>query len=81
MTMSEQKAYRFKIIKIQERMWLISSLLGLLCMVFFLLGSDRDSALYFFGFFILSALFYLLRKQQRKRIQRELLQSKSSKQT
>jgi len=79
--MSEQKAYRFKIIKIQERMWLVSSLLGLLCMVFFLLGSDRDSALYFFGFFILSALFYLLRKQQRKRIQRELLQSKSSKQT
>ena len=79
--MSEQKAYRFKIIKIQERMWLISSLLGLLCMVFFLLGSDRDSALYFFGFFILSALFYLLRKQQRKRIQHELLQSTSPKQT
>lgn len=66
--MTKEIAYRLKIITLQERMWLVATCLGLLCMVYFLIVSDRDSALYFFGFFILSGLFYILRKQQRKRI-------------
>lgn len=66
--MSKALSYRLKIITIQERMWLVATALGLLCMVYFLIIADRDSALYFFGFFLLSGLFYILRKQQRKRI-------------
>jgi hypothetical protein len=69
--MSKEIAYRLKIIILQERMWLVATCLGLLCMLYFLITSDRDSALYFFGFFILSGLFFVLRKQQRKRIQEQ----------
>jgi uncharacterized membrane protein YfcA len=52
-----------------ERLWLVGALLGALCAVYFLIVKDNDSALFFFGFFILSALIYLMRKRQRKKHQ------------
>lgn len=50
-----------------ERVWLVGVLIGIAGVVYFLIQKDNDSALYFFGFFILSSVLYLLRKRQRKR--------------
>lgn len=58
-----------KIFIFLERLWLVAAILGVVCVVYFLLMKDNDSALFFFGFFILSGLLYLLRKRQRVRHQ------------
>ena len=50
-----------------ERLWLVSAILGLLLTVYFLVMKDNDSALFFLCFFVLSSVFYLLRKRQRVR--------------
>jgi uncharacterized membrane protein YfcA len=52
---------------ILERFWLAGALISAACAVYFLIIKDNDSALFFFGLFILSALFYILRKGQRKK--------------
>ena len=53
--------------KFLERLWLVGAILGVICVIYFILTKDNDSALFFFGFFILSAVIYLMRKRQRKR--------------
>lgn len=50
-----------------ERLWLVGVAIGLISCVYFLVQKDNDSALFFFGFFILSSLIYLMRKRQRTR--------------
>jgi uncharacterized membrane protein YfcA len=54
-----------RIFIVLERLWLVAASLGVLCVIYFLIMKDNDSALFFFGFFILSGLLYLLRKRQR----------------
>lgn len=56
-----------KIFIFLERLWLIACGIGVIMMVYSLIKKDNDTALYFFGFFILSALLYLMRKRQRVR--------------
>lgn len=68
---SQQKIFIFL-----ERLWLVACILGIGCVVYFLIVKDNDSALFFFGFFILSGLLYLLRKRQRVKYQ-EYLKNKN----
>lgn len=64
--------FQSKVYIFLERLWLVASILGICCTVYFLIMKDNDSALFFFGFFILSGLLYLLRKRQRVRYQKAL---------
>jgi uncharacterized membrane protein YfcA len=48
-----------------ERLWLFGVIVAICLVVYFLINKDNDSALFFFGFFILAALIYLMRKRQR----------------
>ena len=68
-----------KIFIFLERLWLSAAAIGVLCVVYFLLTKDNDSAVFFFGFFILSALLYLMRKRQRVRHQTQLKKTKNRK--
>lgn len=68
--------FQGKVFVFLERLWLIAAILGVACVVYFLVIKDNDSALFFFGFFILSGILYLLRKRQRIRYQKQLNQSK-----
>lgn len=52
-----------------ERLWLIGVIIGICLVVYFLIMKDNDSALFFFGFFILASLIYLMRKRQRQKHQ------------
>lgn len=63
-----------KIFIFLERLWMSSALIGLVCVVFFLITKDNDSAVFFLGFFILSSLLYLMRKRQRIKHQKQLKQ-------
>lgn len=56
---------QLKIFKFLEKLWLVAAAIGVMLTTYFLISKDNDSALFFFGFFILSALLYLLRKRQR----------------
>lgn len=56
---------QIKILIFLERLWLVAAILGVVLVVYFLITKDNDSALFFFGFFVLSGLLYLLRKRQR----------------
>ncbi len=67
---------QIKLFKFMERVWLVGVVLGIAGVVYFLIIKDNDSALYFFGFFILSSVLYLLRKKQRKRHESYLEQNK-----
>ncbi len=67
---------QIKLFKLMERVWLVGVVLGIAGVVYFLITKDNDSALYFFGFFILSSVLYLLRKKQRKRHESYLEQNK-----
>ena len=58
-----------KIFLVLERIWLIGVAIGLIGCVYFLINKDNDSALFFFGFFILSSIIYLMRKRQRQRFE------------
>lgn len=60
-----------KIFLFLERLWLVAAILGAACVVLFLITKDNDSALFFFGFFVLSSILYLLRKRQRSRFLEE----------
>lgn len=64
--------FQTKVYVFLERLWLVASILGIACVVYFLIVKDNDSALFFFGFFILSALLYLLRKRQRVKYQKHV---------
>jgi uncharacterized membrane protein YfcA len=64
--------FQSKVYIFLERLWLVAAALGVGCVVYFLITKDNDSALFFFGFFILSALLYLLRKRQRVKYQKFL---------
>jgi uncharacterized membrane protein YfcA len=64
--------FQSKVYIFLERLWLVAAILGVGCTVYFLITKDNDSALFFFGFFILSGLLYLLRKRQRVRYQKSL---------
>lgn len=55
-----------------ERLWLVAAILGVALVVYFLITKDNDSALFFFGFFIISGLLYILRKRQRVKYQNYL---------
>jgi hypothetical protein len=61
-----------KIYVFLERLWLVAAILGVGCVVYFLIVKDNDSALFFFGFFIISGLLYILRKRQRIKYQKYL---------
>jgi uncharacterized membrane protein YfcA len=63
-----------KIFIFLERLWMVAALLGIICVIYFLVIKDNDSALFFFGFFILSSVLYLMRKRQRVRHQKQLEQ-------
>lgn len=65
------KDFQIKVFLFLERLWLAAALLGAGCVVYFLIVKDNDSALFFFGFFILSGLLYLLRKRQRVKYQKQ----------
>jgi LPXTG-motif cell wall-anchored protein len=56
---------QLKIFLFLERLWLVAAVIGVACTVYFLVTGDNDSAVFFFGFFILSGLLFLLRKRQR----------------
>ncbi len=58
-----------KIFLVLERIWLVGVAIGLIGCVYFLINKDNDSALFFFGFFILSSIIYLMRKRQRQRFE------------
>jgi LPXTG-motif cell wall-anchored protein len=58
---------QYRILLFGERLWLAGAILGVICVVYFILQGDNDSALFFLGFFVLSGLLYLLRKRQRVR--------------
>jgi hypothetical protein len=64
-----------KIFIFLERLWLFSAALSVIAVVYFLVTKDNDSALYWFGFFILSGLLYLMRKRQRVRFQQQMQQN------
>ena len=64
--------FQSKVYIFLERLWLAAAALGVVCVVYFLIMKDNDSALFFFGFFILSGLLYLLRKRQRVKYQKSL---------
>jgi len=64
--------FQSKVYVFLERLWLAAAALGVCCVVYFLITRDNDSALFFFGFFILSGLIYILRKRQRVRYQKFL---------
>lgn len=64
--------FQSKVYIFLERLWLVAAILGVVCVVYFLIMKDNDSALFFFGFFILSGLLYLLRKRQRVKYQKHL---------
>jgi len=71
--------YRNNLFIIIERLWLFGALCGAAFTVYFLIQKDNDSALFFFGFFILSALLYILRKSQRKKQETYLKNKKENK--
>lgn len=56
-----------RIFLILEKLWLFAAIFGVVLVVYFIITGDNDSALFFLGFFILSSVFYLLRKRQRVR--------------
>ena len=56
-----------RIFLILERLWLFAAVMGATLTVFYIIQGDNDSALFFLGFFVLSGLFYLLRRRQRIR--------------
>lgn len=62
-----------------ERLWMVAAALGVLCVIYFLIMKDNDSALFFFGFFILSSVLYLMRKRQRVRHQKHLAEHQAGK--
>lgn len=64
--------FQTKIFIFLERLWLVATCLGVGLVVFFLTIKDNDSALFFFGFFILSGLLYIMRKRQRVKHQKAL---------
>jgi uncharacterized membrane protein YhhN len=64
--------FQGKVFIFLERLWLVAAALGVCCVVYFLIMKDNDSALFFLGFFILSALLYLMRKRQRVRYQKQM---------
>jgi hypothetical protein len=64
--------FQSKVYVFLERLWLAAAALGVICVVYFLIMKDNDSALFFFGFFVLSGLLYLLRKRQRVKYQKHL---------
>jgi uncharacterized membrane protein YfcA len=64
--------FQGKVFLFLERLWLLAAVLGVACVVYFLIIKDNDSALFFLGFFILSALLYLLRKRQRVKYQKHM---------
>lgn len=59
--------YQNNLFIIIERLWLVGAMLAVACTVYFLVTKDNDSALFFFGFFILASLLYILRRGQRKK--------------
>lgn len=65
----EYKMYLF-----MERMWLFASVLSVLICIYFIVIKDLDSALYFLALFIISGLFYVLRKTQRKKKEKSVKQ-------
>ncbi len=68
-----------KIFIFLERLWLIAACIGVIMVVYFLITNDNDSAVFFFGFFILSGLLYLMRKRQRVKHQAALEKHRQSK--
>lgn len=64
--------FQSKVYIFLERLWLVAAILGIVCVVYFLIMKDNDSALFFFGFFLISGLLYLLRKRQRVKYQKHL---------
>jgi hypothetical protein len=63
--------FQIKIFVFLERLWMVACILGIGCTVYFLIVKDNDSALFFFGFFILSGLLYILRRRQRVKYQKQ----------
>jgi LPXTG-motif cell wall-anchored protein len=63
---------QLKIFIFLERLWLVSAGISVLLVAYFIITGDNDSALFFFGFFVLSGLLYLLRKRQRVRYQKQI---------
>lgn len=57
---------QIKLFTLMMRMWLAGVAIGIGGTIYFLIIKDNDSAVFFFGFFILSAVLYLLRKRQIK---------------
>jgi hypothetical protein len=57
-----------RIFLIGERIWLAGAVIGVAGVIYFIVTGDNDSALYFLGFFVISGLFHILRKSQRKRL-------------
>jgi hypothetical protein len=64
--------FQGKVYVFLERLWLAAALLGVGCVIYFLIIKDNDSALFFLGFFILSGLLYIMRKRQRVRYQKQM---------
>jgi hypothetical protein len=61
---------QLKIFLALERLWGFGALICVGCTIYFLAIRDNDSALFFFAFFVLSALFYILRKRQRRKFEK-----------
>jgi uncharacterized membrane protein YfcA len=69
-----------KIFIFLERLWLVGVAVGIGCCIYFLTQKDNDSALFFFGFFILASVIYLMRKRQRQRHQKTVAFNEKEKQ-
>ncbi|MCX8080937.1 MAG: hypothetical protein N3F09_06860 [Bacteroidia bacterium] len=55
------------ILLFMERMWLFASAFSACVCAYFIIKKDFDSALYFLALFLISGLFYVLRRAQRKK--------------
>ncbi|MGE0568862.1 MAG: hypothetical protein AB7O73_13030 [Bacteroidia bacterium] len=65
--------------KFLEKLWMVGAGIGIVSCVFFLIQKDNDSALFFFGFFIISGTAYFVRRSQRIKQEKHLNEIKSKK--
>jgi uncharacterized membrane protein YfcA len=56
-----------KLFSFIEKLWILGIIIGIVGCVSFLILKDNDSALFFFGFFIISCVSYYMRRYQRKK--------------
>jgi uncharacterized membrane protein YfcA len=65
--------------KFMEKLWLVGAGIGVVSCIYFLIQKDNDSALFFFGFFIISGTAFFVRRSQRIKQEKYLSETKGKK--